>query len=80
MKEVRLTVATLKDDIISGMKRPEIAEKYGVTTAQIKEAIEMAGLSDLRAGRKEKVKFVFTDLEEAVPAGSNHVTTEEGIQ
>ena len=64
MKVVKLTKMGLKDDIISGLKRPQIAEKYGVTSAQIKTAIEMAGLTDLRAGRKEKVQFVFEDMQE----------------
>ena len=52
------------DDIEAGLTRVMIAEKYGISTAQIKKALEMTGLTELRA-KQVAFEIVEEEVEEA---------------
>ena len=43
-ERVKLSVKGLKADMESGLKRPEIAAKYGLNVAQINLAFKQAGI------------------------------------
>ena len=50
MEKVKLSKKGLQNDIeVLGLTRVQLAEKYGISTAQIKKALEMTGLTELRA-------------------------------
>jgi hypothetical protein len=49
MEKVKLSKRGLQNDIESGLTRVLMAEKYGLSTAQIANAIKQTGLTGLRA-------------------------------
>jgi len=63
MEIVKLSKRGLREDIESGMKRPQIAEKYQLPVTQVNKAIKMAGLNGMRA---KTIKFELVDDEEIV--------------
>lgn len=68
MEIVKLSKKELREDIESGMKRPQIAEKYQLPVNQVNKAIKMAGLNGMRA---KTVKFEFIDDEEPIEEQEN---------
>lgn len=64
MQIVKLTKSGLRKDIEMGLKRAEIAEKYGLAITQINAAIEQAGLKGMRA---KTIKFELVDDEDVAP-------------
>lgn len=58
---VKLSKKGLEADVQAGMKRSEIADKYGLKTSQLNRAFKQAGLTGMRA---KSVSFEFTDDEE----------------
>jgi len=60
---VKLSKKSLKEDVESGMKRSEIADKYKLSTSLLNKAFKQAGLTGMRA---KSVSFEFVDDEEIV--------------
>jgi len=58
---VKLSKKSLKEDVESGMKRSEIADKYKLSTSLLNKAFKQAGLTGMRA---KSVSFEFVDDEE----------------
>jgi hypothetical protein len=64
MEKVQLSKKGLQNDIeVSGLTRVQLAEKYGISTAQIKKALEMTGLTELRA-KQVAFEIVEEEVEE----------------
>jgi hypothetical protein len=64
MEKVKLSKKGLQNDIeVSGLTRVQLAEKYGISTAQIKKALEMTGLTELRA-KQVAFEIVEEEIEE----------------
>lgn len=55
---VTITKSQLIADVESGLKRPEIAEKYGLPLNQVQKLMKIAGLKTKRANN---LKFKFID-------------------
>jgi hypothetical protein len=65
MEKVKLSKKGLQNDIESGLTRVLMAEKYGLSTAQIANAIKQTGLTGLRA---KYVPFEIVADEEVIEA------------
>jgi len=59
--KVQLKKSQLIFDIESGMTRVELAEKYNISAGQIKKALSMMGISDMKA---KQIKFEIVEEEE----------------
>lgn len=55
---ITITKSQLIADVESGLKRPEIAEKYGLPLNQVQKLMKIAGLKTKRANNP---KFEFVD-------------------
>lgn len=64
--KVQLTKSGLIADLDSGMKRKEIAEKYGLPVGQINRAMSKVGL---KGKRPSMDKFEIIDDERETPSG-----------
>lgn len=58
IEKIKLTRSGLTADVNSGMRRQEMAEKYGLPVGQIKKACDMAGLKNIKP---KSDKFIFED-------------------
>ena len=66
--KVKLSEKMLVASINSGMTRPQIAEKVGLSVGQLNQALKMKGLEKMRA---KTVKFEFVDDEEPIEEQEN---------
>lgn len=76
MERIKITKAGIEADLESGLKRKEIAEKYGVPQTHVTKLINKLGLTGKRASN-----FRFEIVEEAPEAvvAVNEPTMEEFI-
>lgn len=76
MERIKITKAGIEADLESGLKRKQIAEKYGVPQTHVTKLINKLGLTGKRASN-----FRFEIVEEAPEAAVavNEPTTEEFI-
>lgn len=71
MSKIKITKAALVQDIENGLKRKEIAEKYGVPVTQVSKLIKILGLTGKRASN-----FMFEIVEEAPTVQEDAENTE----
>lgn len=76
MEKIKITKAGIEADLESGLKRKEIAEKYGVPQGHVTKLINKLGLTGRRASN-----FRFEIVEEApeVVTTTNTISMEEFI-
>lgn len=70
MEIVKLSKSGLKQDIECGMKRTDMATKYGLPITQLNKAVTQAGLKGVRA---KTIRFEFVDDEPEIEETSEEV-------